>query len=344
MGIKQDQVNLFLKNLELKSADIYTAFIAAADALTSTVALSQFADAFARGDIEAVIKILGLTDAALDPVAEAVRETFVLGAASATNGLRPNSFGARILGRFSVRNLGAEQWLKDNGAERVTGYMQNLRDVLQDTMLSSMQKGTNPLKTARELVGVLKKGDKYRKGGTLLLTRSRAATVAKVKEAFSSGDVEGLRHYLTLGERDKRFDSIVKSAILKRTGLAADKADQIIGYLADNYLKERAKAIAQTEALAALNAGRAEAFRQATEAAGINDSHIHREWSSTGDKKVRPDHQHLDGQKVVGINTPYRLPNGQPIMRPGDPKAGAKQVVRCRCMEYLEVDWFEGRA
>lgn len=344
MAAKRDQVRLFLQNLEAQSAEVYKAFIAAADALTSTVALGRFADAFARGDIEEVLRILGMSDAAFGPIDEAVRETFKLGAASATIGLRPNSFGARILGRFSVRNPGAEAWLAENAAARVTGYMQNMRDVLQDTLLQGMQQGANPLKTARELVGTLQKTDKYRKGGTLLLTRQRAATVRNAQTAFRVGDVEGMRHYLTLGERDRRFDGAVKAAIAKEAPLATAKADQIIGYLADNYLKERAELIARTEALAALNAGKAEAFRQATSAAGINDSFIHREWSSTGDKKVRPDHQHLDGQKVVGINTPYRLPDGQPIMRPGDMKAGVKQVARCRCMEYLEVDWFEGRA
>lgn len=337
-------MNEFLRHLELKSKSIYEAFLSAANSITSTVTLASFADAFARGDIEQVLRILGISESAFGVVDEAVREAFMLGAVTASTGLRPNSFGAKILGRFSVRNFGAEQWLKDNGAERVTGYLQNMREVLQDTLLSGMQRGSNPLKTARELVGVLKKGDEYRKGGTLLLTRERAATVLVAKEALSFGDVSGMRNYLTLGMRDRRFDSIIKAAILKGAPLPADKVEQIVGYLADNYLKERARMIARTEALAALNAGKAEAFRQATATAGVSDQHINREWSSTGDKKVRPDHQHLDGQKVVGINTPYRLPSGAPIMRPGDMKAGAKQVVHCRCMEYLEVDWFEGRA
>lgn len=342
MGARETHINYFLARLEAKSADVYKAFLQAAQRLQNGAVLTTLADAIANMDIDRIIRLLGLDAGAFTALDEALRETYIAGAAGAAVGLRPNGAGAKLLVLFNVRNPSAEAWLRDSGAERVTGILNQMRGVLSDSLRAGMEAGKNPLTVAKELVGVIKKGELHRKGGTILLTRERAATVAWVRAGFASGDSVAMTNYLSLKGRDKRFDRAVRLAI-KNGVVPPDLAEKVRVALADNYLKERANTIARTEALSALNNGKAEAFRQATERAGIREIAITREWSSTGDRFVRPDHVHLDGQKVTGLSTPYRLRDGSPIMRPGDMRAGAAQVVHCRCLEYLEVDWFGGR-
>lgn len=344
MGARQEHINYFLSRLETRNKVAYRAFLKSVNTLTDQAVLTHLADAILTGDTDAVLRILGLDDAVFTPLHEALRESFVEGAAAAPVGMRTGSYGSRLLVRFNVRNLTAEEWLQAAAARRVTGYLQEARSVIRDTLLDGLQAGQNPLTTARDLVGVLKRGASYRKGGTIMLTRARAETVRRAKEALLAGDIKGMRHYLGLELRDKRFDSLIRRAIKAGGGkFTQEKVTQITEALADAYLKERARLIARTETLASMNAGKREAFRQATERAGVSADHIMREWDSTGDKKVRPDHRHLNGQKVRGLLAPYLLPDGSPIQHPGDMEAGVAQVANCRCLEYLEVDWFQGR-
>ncbi len=341
---RRDHIAYFLAKLEERDKVAYRTFLAAVQGITDEVVLARLADAILSGDTEQVIRVLGLSDVSFSALHESIRETYVTGAQSSIVGLRPKGYGARLLARFNIRNPEAEAWLAEAAARRVTGYLQEARLVIKDALEAGLQGGQSPLTTARQLVGVLKAGTSYRKGGSLLLTRSRAATVWRARYALQSGDTAGMLHYLTLGLRDRRFDSLVRKAAQAGIKLKPEKVEQIIGFLADNYLKERSKLIARTETLSAMNAGKYEAFRQATVSQGIDPRFISRQWDSTGDKRVRPDHQHLDGQKVQGLLEPYRLPDGGIIMRPGDMEAGVAQVANCRCLEYLEVDWFQGRA
>ena len=344
MGARQEHVTYFLARLKARDLAAYKAFLKSVNNLTEQAILTRLADAILTGDTDAVIRILGLNDSVFAPLNEALRETYIEGSVAAPVGLRPGSYGARLLVRFNVRNTYAEEWLSAAAGRRVTGYLGEAQQVIQETLLDGLQAGLNPLDTARDLVGALTRGSKVRKGGTIMLTAPRARTVRRVREALLAGDVAGLRHYLGLELRDKRFDSLIKKAIKAGGGkFTKEKTQQIVGALADAYLKERARLISRTETLASMNAGKREAFRQATERAGVSADHILREWDSTGDKKVRPDHRHLNGQKVKGLLAPYLLPGGSPIQHPGDMEAGVAQVANCRCLEYLEVDWFQGR-
>lgn len=344
MGARQEHINFFLTRLKERDKAAYKAFLLSVQNLTDQAILTRLADAILEGDVDRVVRVLGLDDSVFSPLDEALRESFGAGAASAPVGMRSGSYGSRMLVRFNIRNVQAEEWIGESAARRVTGYLQESRQVIQDTLLDGLQAGQSPLTTARDLVGALKKGDIHRKGGTIMLTRARAETVRRAKAALMAGDVQGMRYYLGLELRDKRFDSLIRKAIKAGGGkFTQEKVTQITGALADAYLKERARLISRTETLASMNAGKREAFRQATERAGVSDDHIQREWDSTGDRLVRPDHQHLDGQKVKGMNTPYILPDGSPINHPGDMNAGVKQVANCRCLEYMEVDWLKGR-
>lgn len=344
MGARQEHVTYFLARLKARDVAAYKAFLKSVENLTGQAILTRLADAILSGDTDTVIRILGLNDSVFAPLDEALRETYIEGSVAASVGLRSGSYGARMLVRFNVRNTYAEDWLSAAAGRRVTGYLREAQQIIRETLLDGLQAGQNPLDTARDLVGVLTRGSKVRKGGTIMLTAPRARTVRRVREALLAGDVAGLQHYLGLELRDKRFDSLIRKAIKAGGGkFPKEKTQQIVGALAEAYLKERARLISRTETLASMNAGKHEAFRQATERAGISDDHIQREWDSTGDQKVRPDHQHLNGQKVKGINTPYRLPDGSPIDHPGDMNAGVKQVANCRCLEYMEVDWLRGR-
>lgn len=91
---------------------------------------------------------------------------------------------------------------------------------------------------------------------------------------------------------------------------------------------------ARTACTAAQNAGRIQSMHDA-ERMGIK---VQKEWISTGDMRVRPAHEELDGQ-VVNVDESFENEIG-PIMYPGDPDADGDNIWNCRCaLGYYYPDY-----
>ena len=98
----------------------------------------------------------------------------------------------------------------------------------------------------------------------------------------------------------------------------------------------RATTIARTEVISAYNGASALGAAQlpADVVAG-------QEWISTRDSRARPSHAAADGQ-VRAIGEPFEV-GGATMAYPGDPSAGAKNTVNCRCtVAYLTPDEMAG--
>lgn len=96
--------------------------------------------------------------------------------------------------------------------------------------------------------------------------------------------------------------------------------------------KNRAKTIAQTEAVGAYNA----ATLQAAKLREIYlQQTIKKQWLCTLDGRTRPSHTEADGQ-TVDLDQPFNI-GGHQLQHPGDPKGNAGQVINCRCT-MLEVE------
>ncbi len=89
----------------------------------------------------------------------------------------------------------------------------------------------------------------------------------------------------------------------------------------------RARVIARTETMGAVNAG---VFRGAQLDAELRgDPAPFKQWISTMDKRTRPTHRVADKQRTL-LSEPFRV-GGASLMFPGDPSGPAAEVIQCRC-------------
>ena len=89
----------------------------------------------------------------------------------------------------------------------------------------------------------------------------------------------------------------------------------------------RARTVARTETLGAVNAG---AFRAAElDAEQRGDVAPMKQWLSTEDNRTRPTHVAADKQRTF-LREPF-IVGGARLLFPGDPTGPANEVINCRC-------------
>lgn len=129
-------------------------------------------------------------------------------------------------------------------------------------------------------------------------------------------------------------------------GRALDRVTEdiqrILTSTGSEYWPNRARTVARTETIGAVNAG---VFRGAVLEAGVRgDVAPFKQWISTADKRTRPDHMEADKQRTL-LSEPFTV-GGAKLLFPGDPRGPAAQVINCRCslLPVLlgeEIDWTE---
>ncbi|OWJ82713.1 phage minor head protein [Haematobacter massiliensis] len=346
MATREKFIRSMKKLMDDGDLRIEAAFLASIQGMVDEIVLAQVIAALDRGDIEAAVNAVDVDRAAFAAFEEAIRGNY---SAVGTETMKlmgkvRDMDGSAIVVRFDVRNERAEDWLNTKSSELITGNLvPEQRQTIRDVLTSGMERGDNPRTTALDMAGRVVGGK--RQGGVIGLTGPQARTVNWVRDALSSGDEEALRRYLTLKRRDKRLDRQVMKLIQSGKPANQELRDKVTGRLSDSYLKLRADVIARTESMASLNAAQEEAFAQALEKSGNSPQFVTREWSAARDKRTRDTHGAMHGQKVQGMTTPFTTPTGYQLMRPGDSSLGApaSEIANCRCIQYIEYDYFEGR-
>lgn len=140
-----------------------------------------------------------------------------------------------------------------------------------------------------------------------------------------------------VGNRLKRVPDEVYSLIVREIerGIAEGESvpdmtarvQQVLTATGTDYWPNRARTVARTEALAAVNAGAyAGAIRDA-ESRG--DPAPFKVWLATEDTRTRPTHTEADGQRTL-LTSPFVV-GGAQLKFPGDPRGPAQEVINCRC-------------
>jgi hypothetical protein len=89
----------------------------------------------------------------------------------------------------------------------------------------------------------------------------------------------------------------------------------------------RARTVARTETMGAVNAG---VFRAAQlDAEERGDPAPFKVWLATDDARTRPTHRAADQQRTL-LSEPFRVGTAQ-LLFPGDPRGPAQEVINCRC-------------
>lgn len=303
--------------------------------IKSGAVLSRMTAFIEAGDPIGAFKTLGLTPAALRPVTSIIEAAFERGGVLTITAIKKPKTATVF--HFDVRNSRAEKIIKEQSDKLISGIeaetINNVRSLISQGVLD----GRNPKNIALDIVGRVDPVTKRRVGGIVGLNEPQKAARDKAIKELQSLDV----NYLTRERRDKRFDTVFKTAIKDKKPLSIETVNKLSGRYSDNLLHLRGETIGRTEAIAALNKSEYEAISQITESGNVKSKNVRRFWDSAGrDGKTRGSHLEMEGQEQ-GFDEPFTTPDGYKLMFPGDGSLGApaSQTVNCRCRVRLEVDW-----
>lgn len=333
-----------IAEIERMEPGIARAFSEAFLSVRTNVQLQRIADLIAAGDLDEVAEELGLASpATYSGLSEQIRGVYLAGGRQGASELpnvvfRVGRGRVRLRANFDLSNRRADAWLRQQSSRLVTELVADQRNVVRIMVAEGTALGQNPRTTALDLVGRIGANGR-RSGGVVGLTSQQTQFVANAKADLLSGNPARMRAYFSRARRDKRFDAMVNKAIREGRALSASDVDKVTGRYADRLLQLRGENIARTEALAAFNEAREEAFRQAVEAGNLSPDSVLKVWSSTGDARTREAHAAMEGQEV-GLEAPFDSPTGAQLLHPGDTSlgAGAEDVINCRCMVTYRVD------
>lgn len=318
-----------------------TAFLSAVDDIRNGITLRVIVEKLEKGDVGGAIEAMHLDADAFAKLELAIREAYNSGGAATVESLPrlTDPEGNRVVFRFGVRNPEAEAWLREHSSTLVTRIVDDQREAIRTALTEGLTMGQNPRRTALEVVGRVSKATNRREGGIIGLTAPQERYVATARRELLSGDPDDLRHYLTRGRRDRRFDRTVMKALQDGKALPRETVDRITGRYADRLLELRGEMLARTETMTALGKARDDAIRQQIAAGKIMAEDVTKIWRSAGDNRVRHTHQVLSGQKA-GIDGFFQSPSGAMLRYPGDQNAPVNEIAGCRCWMDYKIDYF----
>ncbi|MDP9630084.1 UNVERIFIED_ORG: hypothetical protein J2W85_002145 [Ensifer adhaerens] len=342
MASLRQQIEALIDEL---SPNMEKAFREAIDDIKSEIVLREVVERLERRDIEGAIAALHIDPAAFRPLNEAIRQAFDAGGFLVGKNMPRLSdpMGGRIVFRWDVQNQRAEQIIRERSSQLITHVTEDTKQMARERIEAGYAKGQSPNTIALDIAGRLNRVTGRREGGLVGLTSQLARTVENARGALLSGDIEGMKHYLMLTRRDKRFDRQVMKAIREGTPLPADAVAKITGRLADRYVQLRAQTIARTETQSSVHAAKHEAYQQGLDRSGRDAALVTRRWRSVGDGRVRHTHQVLNGDEVAGMDLPFQSPSGSLLKYPGDTSFGASaaEIIGCRCHVEYDFDFAE---
>lgn len=315
--------NELLDSLEQQIA---AAFVVAVRLRVSRADLADVESGVLLQDVDAILKAAGLTGVDLQTTMESIRAAVFQGAAL--------EYG--LMGQaFDIGTPAAQDWLRNKSSTLVTELIDGQREAIRNTLQAGMGLGRNPRSVALDIVGRVGKSQ-VRQGGIIGLHEQYAQFVDTARFELLALD----KNYLTRARRDRRFDSLVRKAINSGTPLTERQVDTLVSQYADSLLQLRGENIARTEAMKAVNAGRAEAWAQAVEDGALKTSQAVRVWESASDRRTRDTHRAMEGQRV-GLDEAFETGDGEKMLFPGDTSLGATahNTINCRCFVRVEVDF-----
>ena len=320
--------------LKLLTAEMQSAFLFAIQGVIDDVILQQIVDAIVAGDADRAFQLLGFNPASLRPITAAIANIYEKSGDWTAEGY-PRQPGYPTF-RFDVKSPEAETWIKDRSGQLITQLTEDARVNVKSTLQDGIQAGRNPRNTALDIIGRIDPQTGKREGGVIGLTTGQESWVRSFRT-----NVEQLSpDYFTKQLRDKRFDPTVRKAIETGRPLSPTIINKLVTRYQANSLRFRGETIARTESMQALGAAEYESARQVLATGAVREKDIKREWDSAGDRKVRPAHKAMDGQQV-GLNEPFRAPDGSYLLYPGDGSLGApaSDIINCRCRVKTVIDW-----
>jgi len=290
-------------------------FLAVVDELRTQVPMRDLEDLLARGRFEDAVGELRRASERLG----AVWVDAFIGAGAATAGFLGQGLAIAHVS-FGATAPRAATLMRQNALRIADALTESGRASARAAITRGLATGANPREVARAF------------RDSIGLTDAQAAAVENYRRMLQEGDGDALRREL----RDARSDRSVRRAMADGEPLPQAQVDQMVERYRQNMLAARADAIAQDEALGAVNEGSAEAYAQLQDAGDLGGFDVVRTWHTTGDGRVRDSHAGMEGQQRP-LGVPFTTGAGYQIMHPHDSSAPASEVVNCRCALGAEV-------
>lgn len=337
MARNSDPIEALTEQWEPRLRD---AFLQAVQRIADRVSVAAVAEALARGDVEAAVRLVGLDANDFIGLRNAVHDAFSAGGSAITEAIPAirDGAGALIKILFDVRNYRAENWIADRSSTLIREIVADQRDMIRANLRAGLEAGLNPRTTALDLVGRISPATKTRVGGVIGLTSGQEAWQRAYAAELSSSDPATLRKALGRGLRDKRFDRSVEKAINSGEPIPADIRSKMLTAYRNRSLKYRADTISRNETIRALGRAQTEAYQQAIDGGQVDEAVITRFWRTAGDERVRHTHRLIPGMNKdgVGWNEPFQTPTGPSMNAPHSTD------VMCRCREVIRLNYFKG--
>lgn len=236
-----------------------------------------------------------------------------------------------INGAFDARNPRVEQLLERYSFDLI----RNITDQSREAVRTALQLGAMTGATIPEQARLIRQ--------SVGLSPGQVAWVSSYRKQLETLDARALGREL----RDGRYDKPIRRAIETGKPLSEDQVERMVDAYHRRTLAYRATTIARTEGIRAANMGSLAQVKAMLEADPTLT--VEKTWIATKDGRERSTHHKLDGQVVVGLDTPFMVQDDQgmtvTIRYPHDEMAAASETVNCRCtMGFRVVRATERRA
>jgi hypothetical protein len=322
----------------LKSQEpaVRRAFLEGIASIANQGRIAEIERYLAVGDVDAVIKSLGIEGGVFNNLRAEILKTF---GDSGTAVIQGNTWsypnGKRVAVRFNMLSTRAEEYARTKVGNLIQDIAQEAVDVVRNTVADGYALGRTRNRIATDLIGRLYNGQRI--GGVIGLSEQQRAWVSNMRGYLATDPTRAL----DMTKRDRRFDKLILSSARDGKPLTQAQIDNIARQYADKLLKSRALTIARTETAKAMEEGRYEAWKQALEKTGVPEQFIIRTWVHTGrGVKDRPAHIAHSGRSVRGLNFPFVLNNGAMLLHPHDTSfgAGPENIINCMCQCKYSID------
>lgn len=325
--------------------DIQVAFLESIQGITDDAILEQLIDAIEAGDYRRAYAGLGIMPGSLNPFITALETAYRHSAEFVVQGYPTHvqTSNGKVKFHFNMRDPRAEQWLRDKSSQMVTLISEDARINVQSTLQRGMIEGRNPRDTALDIVGRYNRTTGHREGGVIGLTKEQGEWVGSARQRLTQAHLGGEAgdRYLSMGLRDKRFDSVVEKAMATGKPLTKAQVENLTTRYSSRTLKYRGDTISQHESMSAFNTADYDSAKQVVALGAAREKDVERVWDDAGDNRVRHSHKELDGQRV-GLDEPFESPvSGARMMYPTDTSLDAptKETLGCRCRARINIDW-----
>lgn len=323
---------------------VAAAFRECIDAIRSNVVLKTVVEALERGDINTAVRAIQIEPEAFTALELALQEAFNGGGVNMAQSLPQlvDAAGNRVLFQFGVRNRLAEDTLRTISSDLVTRITEDQKEALRLAFQAGLARGQNPTRTSLDVIGRVSRITGRREGGVIGLTSRQVEFIERARDRLLAGDVDGMRAYLDLKTRGRRYDRTVAKAIREGTPVPSDMVGKIVGRLTDRNLKLRGDTIALEETRTALFSARDVAIQQQVDAGKITHHEVTKHWKHSGSEHPRLQHIEMASRyKAEGIplDQPFIASDGTQLQYPHDPAAPARHRIGCRCRVEYTIDY-----